>query len=150
MGQNGGREEANMGQETGTATQVLFPFLRYNDAPAAIDWLVRAFGFQEQMVVPGENGTVAHAQLSFGPGVIMFGTARDDELAMKSPRDLGAVNQGIYVYLENVDAHCATASAAGAEIIRGPEDTDYGSREYTARDLEGHLWSFGTYQPSTA
>ena len=135
-------------QETQTATQILFPFLRYRDAPAAIDWLVKAFGFEEQMVVPGDNGTVAHAQLSFGAGVIMLGTARDDELRMKSPRDLSAVNQGIYVYLEDVDTHCERARIIGAEIIRGPENTDYGSREYTARDLEGHLWSFGTYRPS--
>jgi uncharacterized glyoxalase superfamily protein PhnB len=137
-----------MAQQIQTTTQILFPFLRYRDAPAAIDWLVQAFGFEEQMVVPAENGTVAHAQLSFGPGVIMLGTARDDELRMNSPRDLGGVNQGIYIYLEDVDAHCERARAAGAEIIRGPEDTDYGSREYTARDPEGHLWSFGTYRPS--
>jgi len=137
-----------MAHQTQTATQVLFPFLRYRDAPAAIDWLAKAFGFGEQMVVPGENGTVAHAQLDFVAGVIMLGTARDDELGMKSPRDLGAVNQGIYVYVEDVDSHCDRARAAGAEIIRGPENTDYGSREYTARDLEGHLWSFGTYRPS--
>ena len=139
-----------MVQETQTTTQVLFPFLRYRDAPAAIDWLVKAFGFEEQMVVPGENGTIAHAQLSVSSGIIMLGTARDDELRIKSPRDLGAVNQGIYVYLEEVDAHCERARAAGTEIIRGPENTDYGSREYTARDLEGHLWSFGTYRPSAA
>lgn len=138
-----------MVQETQTVAQVLFPFLRYRDAPAAIDWLASAFGFEEQMVAPGENGTVAHAQLCFGPAVMMLGTARDDELRMKSPRDLDAVNQGIYVYLEDVDAHCDRARAAGAEIIRGPEETDYGSREYTARDLEGHLWSFGTYRPGT-
>jgi uncharacterized glyoxalase superfamily protein PhnB len=139
-----------MVQETQAATQVLFPFLRYRDAPTAIDWLVKAFGFEEQMVVPGDNGTVAHAQLSFGPDVIMLGTARDDELRMKSPRDLGAVNQGIYVYLDDVDTHYDRARASDAEIVRGPENTDYGSREYTARDLEGHLWSFGTYRPSAA
>jgi len=136
-----------MPQQTQTATQVLFPFLRYRDAPAAIDWLVKAFGFEEQTVVPNEDGTVAHAELSFGRSVIMLATAREDELRIKSPRDLGAVSGGIYVYLEDVDAHCTRARAAGAEIIRGPEDTDYGSREYTARDLEGHLWSFGTYRP---
>ena len=137
-----------MVQDTRTATQVLFPFLRYQDTPAAIDWLVKAFGFEEQMVVPGENGTVAHAQLAFGQGIIMLGTARDDELRVKTPRDLGAVTGGIYIYVDDVDAHCARAKAAGAEIVRGPEDTDYGSREYTARDPEGHLWSFGTYRPA--
>ena len=136
-----------MAQQMHTATQVLFPFLRYRDAPAAVDWLVKAFGFSEQMVVPNENGTVAHAELTLGPGVIMLATARDDELNIKSPRDLGAVSGGIYVYVQDVDVHCEQARTAGAEIIRGPEDTDYGSREYTARDLEGHLWSFGTYRP---
>jgi uncharacterized glyoxalase superfamily protein PhnB len=136
-----------MAQQTKTATQVLFPFLRYRDAPAAIDWLVKAFGFEEQMVVPNEDGTVAHAQLSLRPGVIMLATARDDELRIKSPRDLGAVGGGIYVYVDDPDAHCERARAGGAEIVRGPEDTDYGSREYTARDLEDHLWSFGTYRP---
>jgi len=135
-------------QNTETSTQVLFPFLRYRDAPAAMDWLVKAFGFEEQMVVPGGNGTVAHAQLSFGPGVIMLGTAREDELRIKSPRDLGAVSGGIYVYVEDVEAHCARARAAGAEIVRGPENTEYGSWEYTARDLEDHLWGFGTYRPN--
>jgi uncharacterized glyoxalase superfamily protein PhnB len=137
-----------MSQNTNGAPN-LFPFLRYRDAPAAIDWLVSAFGFREEMVVPNSDGTVAHAQLSFGPGVIMLSTARDDDLRMKSPLDLGAVNQGTYVHVEDVDAHCERAKRAGAELVRGPEDTDYGSREYTARDLEGHLWSFGTYNPAT-
>ena len=135
-------------QKTKTVTQVLFPFLRYRDAPGAIDWLAKAFGFEEQIVVPNENGTVAHAQLAVGDGVIMLASARDDELRIKSPHDLGAVSGGIYVYLQDVDAHCERARGAGAEIIRGPEDTDYGSREYTARDIEGYLWSFGTYRPS--
>jgi len=137
-----------MPQQTQTAAQVLFPFLRYRDAPAAIDWLVKAFGFREQMVVPNENGTIAHAELRFESGVMMLASARDDELRIKSPRDLGAVSGGIYVYVEDVDAHCERARAAGAEIVRGPEETDYGSREYTARDLDGHLWSFGTYRPN--
>jgi len=113
-----------MPQQTQTAAQVLFPFLRYRDAPAAIDWLVKAFGFKELMVVPNENGTVAHAELEFGSGVMMLASARDDELRIKSPRDLGAVSGGIYVYVEDVDAHCERARAAGAEIVRGPEETD--------------------------
>ena len=143
-----GKEEERMPQQTQTVAQVLFPFLRYRDAPAAIDWLVKAFGFKELMVVPNENGTVAHAELEFASGAMMLASARDDELRIKSPSDLGAVTGGIYVYLQDVDAHCERARAAGAEIVRGPEETDYGSREYTARDLEGHLWSFGTYRPN--
>ena len=137
-----------MAQQTQTATQVLFPFLRYRDAPAAIDWLVKAFGFKELMVAPNENGTVAHAELDFESGVLMLASARDDELRIKSPSDLGAVTGGIYVYVDEVDAGCLRARSAGAEIVRAPENTDYGSREYTARDLEGNLWSFGTYRPN--
>ena len=106
-----------MVQRTQTATEVLFPFLRYKDAPAAIDWLAKAFGMEEQMVVPGEDGTVAHAELSFRGAVIKLGQAT-----------------------ETVEV------SGGAEIVRGPENTDYGSREYTARDHEGHLWGFGTYR----
>jgi uncharacterized glyoxalase superfamily protein PhnB len=141
------KEVEYLAKQTQTATQVLFPFLRYRDAPAAIDWLVKAFGFEEQLVVPNENGTIAHAELTFEDGVVMVATARDDELGIKSPSDLGAVSGGVYVYVEDVGAHHERAGAAGAEIVRGPENTDYGSREYTARDLEGHLWSFGTYRP---
>ena len=73
------------------------PCLRYEDAPAAIEWLVRAFGFEKQMVVPGPDGTVAHAQLKIGPGIVMLGSAREDQFGMKTPRELGGVNQSIYV-----------------------------------------------------
>ena len=126
----------------------IIPCLRYADAPAAIAWLKKAFGFTETMVVPGPDGTIAHAQLAFGSGMIMLGSAQDDALALKSPCDLGGITQTIYVIVENADAHYARAVLAGAEIVREPEDTPYGSREYTARDPEGHLWNFGTYRPA--
>lgn len=125
----------------------LVPFLRYDDAPAAIAWLQRAFGFQEQMVVPGPDGTIAHAQLRFGNGVLMLGSTRDDALRVRSPRALGAVTGGIYVHLQDVEDHYRQARSAGAEIVHELAETEYGSREYTARDPEGHLWSFGTYAP---
>ena len=126
-----------------------FPFLRYEDAPAAFEWLHRAFGFEKQMLVPGPKGTIAHAQLRYGGSVVMIGTAQDDFMNMKSPKAVGAVTQGIYVQVDDVDAHHAQAKAAGAEIVMEPEDTEYGSREYAARDPEGHFWSFGTYGPET-
>ena len=132
--------------EKSTPPQII-PFLRYQDAPAAIDWLGRAFGFEKQMVVPGPDGIIEHAQLTLGPAVIMVSSLRDDELGMKSPRQLGAVNQGIYVALDEVDPHYARAKAVGAEIVRELRDEDYGGRDYAVRDLEGHLWSFGTYRP---
>jgi uncharacterized glyoxalase superfamily protein PhnB len=121
----------------------IFPALRYQDGPAAIEWLARAFGFEKQMVVPGPGGTIAHAQMRFGPGVIMLGSAKHGP---DNPWD--TVPQGIYVYVADADAHYARAKAAGAEIVMELRDTDYGSREYSVRDPEGHLWSFGTYRPS--
>ena len=130
-----------------TPTTRIFPFLRYEDAPAAFEWLARAFGFEKQMLVPGADGTIAHAQLRYGRSLIMIGSTRDDFMDLKSPAAVGGSTQGIYVLVDDVNAHHDRAKAAGAEIIMELEDTDYGSREYMARDLEGHLWSFGTYAP---
>ena len=126
----------------------IVPCLSYRDAPAAIAWLKEAFGFTENMIVPGPDDTIAHAQLSFGSGIVMVGSERDDELQMRIPCDLGGVTQSIYIVVEDADAHYARAVEAGAEIVRELEDTPYGSRDYSARDPEGHLWNFGTYRPS--
>ena len=126
------------------------PFLRYEDAPAALDWLVEAFGFECSQIDRGENGSVAHAELRFGDGMVMLGSAGEDDLGMKTPRELGAVNQGVYVIVdEGIDGHFARALAAGAGVVRTLADTDYGSRDYIVRDPEGNLWSFGTYRPAT-
>jgi uncharacterized glyoxalase superfamily protein PhnB len=123
----------------------IFPALRYENGPAAIEWLGRAFGFEKHMVVPGPEGTIAHAQLKLGPGVIMLGSGKHG----RGDNPWDTVQQGVYVYVADVDAHHARAKAAGADIVRELQDTDYGSREYSVRDLEGHLWSFGTYRPGT-
>jgi len=120
----------------------VFPAFRYQDAPAALEWLAKAFGFEKQMVVPTPDGAIAHAQMNLGPGVIMLGSARDEP---ENP--WGTWKQGVYVYVKDVDAHYARAKAAGAEVVRKLQDTPYGSREYSVRDLEGFLWSFGTYSP---
>jgi uncharacterized glyoxalase superfamily protein PhnB len=112
----------------------IFPFMRFADADAALEWLSRAFGFEQREVYRDDQGLVGHAEMSLGPGIVMFG-----------PGD--PASQGVYVAVEDVDAHYRQAKAAGAEITREIEDTDYGSREYTARDLEGHVWSFGSYLP---
>jgi uncharacterized glyoxalase superfamily protein PhnB len=124
--------------------------MRYHDAPAAIEWLCRAFGFEKMLVVPGDNNTIAHAQLTFGNGMIMLGSASDSEFGrlVKPPRDLGGVGtQSAYIIVEDADAHCARAVAAGAEIVLEIKDEDYGGRGYSCRDPEGHLWNFGTYDP---
>ena len=131
--------------ETGPS---IVPCLSYRDAPAAIAWLKQAFGFTENLVVPGPDDTIAHAQLAFDGGMVMVGSIRDDALQMRTPCDLGGVTQSIYIVVEDADAHYARAVEAGAEIVRELEDTPYGSRDYSARDLEGHLWNFGTYRPA--
>jgi uncharacterized glyoxalase superfamily protein PhnB len=129
----------------------LYPFLRYEDCPAAIRFLVRAFGFEEKLVVPGEDGTIAHAQLQVPTGgIVMLGSVRrdpDEKVHVHSPRTLGGASAGIYIAIDDPDAHCARARAAGAEIFMPPTDQDYGSRDYGARDPEGNVWCFGTYKP---
>lgn len=124
--------------------------MRYRDAPAAIEWLVKAFGFEKHLVVPKPDGTIAHAQLSFGNGMIMLATAIDSEFGrlMKLPDQIGgAETQTSYVIVKDADAHYARAKAAGAKIVLDIKDQDYGGRGYSCRDPEGHLWSFGTYDP---
>jgi uncharacterized glyoxalase superfamily protein PhnB len=119
----------------------LFPALRYKDGHAAIDWLVRAFGFEKHGVHDGPDGTVAHAELRFGPGAVALSSGHS------TPGDnpWSGVRQGIYACVDEVDALHDRAKAAGAEIASPLKDQDYGSRDFSARDLEGHLWGFGTY-----
>ena len=122
-------------------------FLGYEDPAGAVDWLEQAFGFERSAVREDPDGKVVHAELRYGDGIIMLGSARNEAWGMRTPKELGAVTQGVYVVVDEVDAHYERARAAGAEIVREPIDTDYGSRDYMARDPEGNLWSFGTYRP---
>ncbi|HWN20226.1 MAG TPA: VOC family protein [Gemmatimonadales bacterium] len=128
----------------------IIPCLRYRDAPAAIEWLCKVFGFEKQMVIPGDDGTIAHAQLSFGNGMIMVGSVQDSAFGrlMQQPDEIGgAETQSSYVIVSDADAIYARAKAAGAEIMLDIKDEDYGGRGFTCRDLEGRLWTFGTYDP---
>jgi len=127
----------------------IVPAMRYRDAPAAIEWLFRAFGFQKHLVVPGPDGTIAHAQLTCGNGMIMLGSTRDDEFGrlLEVPAEVRAVTQSVYVIVPDADAHYARARAAGAAIVMDIKDEDYGGRGYSCRDPEGHVWTFGTYDP---
>jgi uncharacterized glyoxalase superfamily protein PhnB len=124
----------------------IYPCLRYQDAPAMIDWLCEAFGFTKRVVYPGPDGTIAHAELSLDDDIVMLGSVTADGYG-ESPKQAGKVTGSIYIATGDIDAHCARAKAAGASVFRGPEDTDYGSREYSCRDPDGHVWSFGTYRP---
>ena len=121
-------------------------FLTYDDADAAVDWLERAFGF-ERSSVHEANGKLAHAELRFGEGMIMLGPAGKNDFGLRTPRELGAVSQGVYLIVDDIAGQYDRAQASGAEILRELADTDYGSREFMARDPEGNIWSFGTYRP---
>jgi len=121
----------------------IYPTLRYADAPAAIRFLTEVFGLAEHLVVRGEDGTIDHAELSWGPCMVMFGSASDEEYGQPA-----VGGPGLYLVVADVDAHHTRVVAAGAPILRPLADTDYGSREYTTRDPEGNLWTFGTYQPT--
>jgi uncharacterized glyoxalase superfamily protein PhnB len=128
--------------------QTIFPILRYTDARAAIGWLCAAFGFREIFSVPEIGPFVRHAQLGLGTSLIMLGSCRNEEPGLKSPKQAGAATQALYVCIPDLDEHFERARLAGADITTPPQDTDFGSREYHARDLEGHSWTFGTYLPT--
>lgn len=121
----------------------VWPTLRATDARALIRFLVDAFGFEE-VVVYGDGDRVDHCQLSWPPGGgLMLGSVRDD------PDDAWALRPGTfgaYVVADDIEALHERAVKGGAEIIRPPFTTDYGSTDFTARDPEGNLWQFGTYR----
>lgn len=133
-----------------TSTGAVIPALRYRNAQAAIDWLCQVIGFACHAVHEGENGTIGHAELTLGNGMIMLGSAKDDEYGrrFKSPAEVGGVEtRSAYIVVPDADAVYARAVAVGAEIIRPIQDTPYGSREFALKDPEGHSWSIGTYDP---
>ena len=131
---------------------IVIPTIRYKDAPAAIEWLCNAFGFEKHLIVPGENETIAHAQLNFGNAMIMLGSEHDNEYGkfVKTPNDLNGINtQAPYIIVEEIDKHYQRAITGGAKIILDIKDEDYGGRGYSCQDPEGHIWNFGSYNPWT-
>ena len=135
-----------MASETRTPADI-HPCLYYDDAPAAIDWLCKAFGFAKRLVVAGPDGRVVHAELSLGTGVVMVGSSRPDEGHVSPRRLQGGVAHAVSVTVDDPDAHHARAAAAGARIVRGLRDEPHGARGYMAEDPEGHPWYFGDYRP---
>jgi uncharacterized glyoxalase superfamily protein PhnB len=128
------------------------PCLKYRDAPAAIEWLCLTFGFAKHAVHLNDDGTVANAQLTFGNGMIMLSSvervATEWGRLMKQPDEVGGtVTQSAYLIVENADTVYANAKAAGARIAIEIKDEDYRGRGFGCYDLEGHLWSFGIYDP---
>jgi uncharacterized glyoxalase superfamily protein PhnB len=133
---------------------ILIPCLRYKNAPAAIDFLCRAFGFERHAVYADERdpAIIHHAQLTLGNSMIMLGSDQPSEVRelyrWLTPEDAGGITMCITAYVEDPDAHCARAKAAGARIIKGPYDNQgYPGRAYDARDPEGNVWNFGSYDP---
>lgn len=122
--------------------------LVYADAARAIDWLCRAFGFEVQLKVEAEGGKIAHSELVLPGGLISLGDVeKPGRDWRKTPAQAGGCTQALCVYVDDVDAHCARARAAGATIAAEPKTTDYGDgywvdRSYEAIDLEGHHWWF--------
>lgn len=122
----------------------------YEDAARAIDWLSKAFGFEVRLKVEGEGGRIEHSELVYGDGLIMVGsmTKRPERTWAASPKALGGRStQSLCIYVDDVEAHCAAARAAGATIVQEPKTDDYGddygaNRSYEAVDLEGHHWWF--------
>ncbi len=127
-------------------SSTVIPAFRYRDASQAIQWLCDAFGFERNTVYPNPDGTIAHAQLTHGTGMIMLGSGEGSDYEQFVQAG-GTPTVGMYVIVSDVDGHAARARAAGAEILMEPEDQDYGGRGYTCRDLEGNVWSFGSYDP---
>ena len=131
----------------------IIPALRYRNAPAAIDWLCQVFGFARHAVYDGPDGTIGHAELTLGGGMIMLGSTKDDEHSSKfaSPDEIGGKEtRSAYIVVADADEVYARAQAAGGVIVRPLQDTPYGSREFGVTDPEGHSWSVGTYDPWAA
>ena len=126
--------------------QSIYPVLKYENAYAAIDFLERAFGFERHEVHEDDTGKVAHAQLRFGDQLVMIGSTG----AGNPIFDQGAGRTSVYLAVEDVESLHDRAQDAGAEIVMPLTDQDYGSRDFSARDREGNIWSFGTYQPEVA
>ncbi len=130
----------------------IMPAMRYRNAPAAIDWLCQVLGFTRHAVYANPDGSIGHAELTLGGGMIMLGSEKDDEYGrgFKSPAELGAETRSSYIIVADADAVYARAQAAGAVVVRPLQSTGYGSREFSIKDPEGHSWSVGTYDPWAA
>ncbi|NNL66730.1 MAG: hypothetical protein HKP30_10835 [Myxococcales bacterium] len=123
--------------------QKVYPYLSYRDGPAAIDFLCKAFGFEERFRLPMPDGRLGHAELSLSGAVILLASVYE-EMGQASPRDLGAAHGQVLLYVDDVDAHFERARDAGAIIVAEPEDQFHGARQYRAVDPEGHRWIFAT------
>lgn len=132
-------------------TSTIIPAMRYRNALRMIDWLEQAFGFEKQAVYMAGETTVAHAQLTFGNGMIMLGSVDNGskmQSLMTQPDEVGnRETQHSNLVVSDCEPIYATAKAAGAEMIMDLTPMDYGGKAFTCRDPEGHIWSIGEYDP---
>ncbi|OIQ30345.1 MAG: glyoxalase [Bacteroidetes bacterium MedPE-SWsnd-G2] len=129
---------------------IIIPTMRYKNAATAIEWLCNAFGFEKHLVVPGENETIVHAQLTFGNAMLMIASENKSEFdkLVKTPKAVQGFNtQSPYIIIEAIDAHYKKAISAGAKIVLDLKDEDHGGRGYSCKDPEGYIWNFGSYNP---
>jgi uncharacterized glyoxalase superfamily protein PhnB len=128
-----------------TRAKGLSSAVSYRDPKTAFRWLEAAFGFEPVIVILDADGNLAHSEMSYGNSFVMVGSEWDDQ--HRSPKSVDGKNtQSVHVQLaqgEDIDAHCAHARKAGAEIVQEPQTQFYGDRTYRARDPEGHIWTFG-------
>jgi uncharacterized glyoxalase superfamily protein PhnB len=129
----------------------VIPCLTYRDAKTAIRWLCDTFGFERHAVYEGPNDTIMHAELAFGNGMIMLGSAEKDSDYGKltaQPEEIGGrQTQTLCVVTKDPDELYRRVKTAGVEILRDIRDESYGGRDFICRDLEGHVWCFGSYDP---
>jgi len=123
----------------------IHPCLTYRDAPAAIDWLCRAFGFTKRFVVADDDGRIQHSELSLGTGVIMVSSPKPEDSRL--PNEAAGSSACLSVFVADPAEHYRQAQAAGAQVVRELKTEDYGATGYMVRDPEGHLWYFGDYRP---
>jgi uncharacterized glyoxalase superfamily protein PhnB len=147
----------NPGQKEETSMPSTNPMicisLRYADAVRMYDWLIEAFGFEKHAAYYSEDGrTLLHGELRMGSSFVMLGSSEGNEFGklVSRPAELGGTTASPYIAIDDIDARCERARAAGAEICMEPTDQPYGSRDFIAKDPEGHVWCFGTYRPGGA
>jgi uncharacterized glyoxalase superfamily protein PhnB len=130
----------------------IIPCLRYRDAAAAITWLCNTFGFEKQAAFTNDDGSIAHAQLTLGGGMVMLGSAGSEHSEwgrlIRQPDEVGGIEtQAAYIAVKDADEVYARVKAAKAVIDIDIRDEEHGGRGFTCRDPEGHIWSIGTYNP---
>ncbi len=132
-------------------TATIIPTLRYHDVAKAIDFLCLAFGFEKKAVYDDSNGRIIHAELTNGNGMIMLGSTefeRPFSRYMIHPDDTeGRQTMTAYIVVKDIDRHFEKASQAGADIVIPLSEQSYGGKDYSCRDPEGYIWSFGSYNP---